>query len=481
MLQSTFRNGRQAVAAATLVMMAAHGPAVQAEEAAGARPPAPGLLDVVQETLRTNPEVLAGTYERRAADHRVDQAAAGFQPTVELNVARGKERTRSTTTNKVKRDLNRNDSSLTLTQPLFDGFETSSRVQASEARVESAAFSLANTSERIALRAIEVYLNYQRNMTLKTHAESNLELHNTIYDQIELRSRQGVTTQVNLEQIEGRRALSQSDLVRTQSQIDDSGYRFQRVVGYLPYELAPPPAMDCRTLPGSVDEALKMMAAVHPALDAARASLRAAYSDEEVALAAMYPDVTFEAQINKNNDIDGTNSINENTLAMLRMAYSVYTGGRDIARVRELMHFTDQALERYNQLKRQAEEEVRLAWNSLEALEKRAPQLQRRMETAEATQSAYSKQFNIGQRTLLDLLDVGREAFTAKSEFADVEYDRMFAIFRLLTAMGILLESIGVKPPSDAMLQRVAHDGEGGASPHDPHLFSAFFSCGKTF
>ncbi len=484
MLQIIFPNNRRLVAAGSLALLVAVSQSARAEDdAAGGQ--SLGLLEVVQETLRTNPEVLAGTYQRRAADHGVEQAQAGYRPTVDLAVGRGYESTQSTSTlsgtRKQNRELNRHDASLTMVQPIFDGFETRSRVKAAGARAESAAFGLASTSERIALRAIEVYLDFNRSKTLEAHAQSNLDLHQTIYDQIELRSRQGVTTEVNLEQVEGRRALSHSDLVRTRSQIDDAGYRFQRVVGYLPHELAPPPTLDCKVLPGTVDEALQMTAAVHPELESSRAALRAAYADEAVVLSTMYPDVNFEAQVNKNNDIDGVNGINEDTLVMLRMAYNVYNGGRDSARLRELMHFTDQALERYNQLKRQADEEVRLAWNQLEALEKRAPQLQRRMETAERTRDAYSKQFSIGQRTLLDLLDIGRESFTAKSEFAEVEYDRMFAVYRLLTAMGILLETIGVNPPDDALLARVSHDDADEPGPHDPHVFSLFFPCGKTF
>ncbi len=452
---------------ATLLLTAGLPPVVAAEQPKG-------LLEVVEEALRTNPQVLADGHSRRAADHVVEQAQAGYKPRIDLSVGHGRERTQSASTAGLNRELYRHESSLTASQTLFDGFETSSRVEAGTARAQAAAYTVASTSEQTALRAIEVYLNFLRRRTLTDHAQENLDLHNTIYDQIELRSRAGVTTKVNLEQIEGRRALSQSDVVFAESQVHDAGYNFQRVVGFLPYELAPAPAMDCKALPGTVEEALQMANAVHPALAAARANLQAAYADEKVALSAMYPDVTLDAELNKNNDIDGVDAVNEDTLIMLRMAYSAYNGGRDLARIRELRHFTDRALETHNQLQRRIEESTRLSWNALDALERRAPELQRRMETTVATRDAYSKQFNIGQRTLLDLLDVGRETFAARSEFADVEYDRMLAAYRLLTSMGILLETIGVEPPAEARLASTEH-------PNDPHMFSAFFPCGKTF
>lgn len=431
----------------------------------------PGLVDVVEYTLQTNPEVLADVHGRRAADHVVEQAEAGYRPRVNLEVGHGNEKTSSTSTGTVVNSLGRREASLTATQALFDGFGTSARVKASEARVNAAALGVATTSVRVGLRAIEVYLEFMRRKTLSDYAKENLQLHESIYDQIKIRARQGVTTNVNLEQIEGRKALSESDLVASESRIDEAGYRFQRVVGYLPYELAPPPSLDCKIFPATVEQALQTAAAVHPALEGARADVRAAYEDEEAAYSALYPELNLELSASRNNDIDGVDGINHDDLVMLRAAFNVYNGGRDSARIKELKHRTDQAIEIYNSLLREIEEATRLAWNAFEALEKRSPPLERRMETAMATREAYAKQFNIGQRTLLDLLDIGREEFTARSEFAEVEYDRMFTSYRLLAAMGVLLETIGVEPPEEAKL------GRGGYHPRDPHVFSRYFDC----
>ena len=40
---------------------------------------------------------------------------------------------------------------------------------------------------------------------------------------------------------------------------------------------------------------------------------------------------------------------------------------------------------------------------------------------------AYQKQFNIGRRSLLDLLDSANEMFVAKSAYANAKYDELFS------------------------------------------------------
>ena len=64
------------------------------------------------------------------------------------------------------------------------------------------------------------------------------------------------------------------------------------------------------------------------------------------------------------------------------------------------------------------------------------------------TQSDYKEQFKIGQRSLLDLLDTENELYQARRDFLDAEFTEISAQYRILHAMGMLVEGLRVTRPS---------------------------------
>lgn len=64
------------------------------------------------------------------------------------------------------------------------------------------------------------------------------------------------------------------------------------------------------------------------------------------------------------------------------------------------------------------------------------------MEAARATRDAYGKQFRIGQRTLLDLLNSENEVLTAQQAIVETQADHLLAQYRLLEALGVLIDKV---------------------------------------
>ena len=67
------------------------------------------------------------------------------------------------------------------------------------------------------------------------------------------------------------------------------------------------------------------------------------------------------------------------------------------------------------------------------------------MALVEKTRTAYRDQFNIGQRTLLDLLNTQNEYFDARRSQVNAEADLSIAYLRSYAGMGNLLERLGLK------------------------------------
>jgi adhesin transport system outer membrane protein len=69
------------------------------------------------------------------------------------------------------------------------------------------------------------------------------------------------------------------------------------------------------------------------------------------------------------------------------------------------------------------------------------------------TAEAFAAQWNIGRRTMFDLLDTQAEYITAKSNLVGARYDKMYAEYRVLSGMGKLIDSMGLQWPDESRVE----------------------------
>ncbi len=417
---------------------------------------AQSLKDAVEMTIKTNPDILVESSQRLANDEAVKVARGGFFPKVDLLAGTGHEWSDNTSTKAAGyndgRWLRRHEAQVTLTQMLFDGFGVSSEVGRNKARVESAAYKTLGTSEAVALRAIEAYLNTLRNRELVEITKTNLDAHLKVQDQIRIRSDGGVGRKSDLEQIDARVGLARANLVSTQAALRDAETTFLRIIGAKPATLARPTAPDATLVPRSADETVTTAIENHPILKSAHADVKATEQQREAAKSFLYPRLDLEMGAGNNRNLDGIRGENDERYAMLRMRWNIFKGGSDVARIEETTHLMREATEVKNRTQRQVEESTRLSYNALQSASERLPALREHAEKSAATRDSYARQFNLGQRTLLDLLDSENETFTASSNLINGSYLELFARYRLLADMGQLLSYLGVAPPEEANL-----------------------------
>ncbi|MBD3633837.1 MAG: TolC family outer membrane protein [Methylophaga sp.] len=412
---------------------------------------AQSLTEAVDKTVKSNPNVLADANFRRSVDKTIDQARAGYYPQVDLNLGIGKERAENNSTAPGHRTLTRGEAGLSASQMLYDGFATKSAVEQTQSQSESAGYSVFDTAETTSLRAVQVYLDVLRRQELLKLTEANLESHERIYSQIEQRFESGVGNSANLEQTKGRLALSEANLTSNKGNLDDALSSYNRVVGNMPESPADPGLDCCDKAPATVEEALAIAYHEHPALRSAMAQHEAALAQEQGAEAPFHPRVDLELSTRADNNLDGDKGHEKEILAMVRLRYNLLNGGADKARLEETGFLSQQAREEANIAMRDIERDVRLAWNSLDNLSHQLPVLKQRMESALKTRDAYQEQFNLGQRTLLDLLDTENEVLTASAEYTNAYYDHLYACYWLAETMGKLLEHLELEAPEEAI------------------------------
>lgn len=413
------------------------------------------LKDAVEQTLKTSPDVLSTAHRRLSIDQEIKQARGGYFPKIDLNLGYGRERTDNPTTRATAPEfgavsLNRREAGVSLTQMLFDGFFVKSEVERHTARADSAAFGVLGASENTALKVADAYLEVLRRQELVKLTKDNLAVHQRTFDQIKLRSDSGVGRKADMDQILARLALAQANVMAAESNARESEITFQRIVGKMPQNLTKPGAPD-QAMPKDLKSAVEVAMANHPILKSAMADVEAAQAQHRTARSLNLPKLDLELGYNDNNNISGVRGDSESAIAMLRVRYNLFRGGSDDARIGQTASAINEATEISHKTMREVEESIRLSWNAYTTAQERLNPLKQHAEAMDATREAYTKQFNIGQRTLLDLLDAENEYFTARSNYITGQYIVLFGKYRVLGSSGKLLEGLQVAPPAEAM------------------------------
>lgn len=409
------------------------------------------LTDVVNQTLKSNPEVLIDKHRKLSLEYTVEQAKGGYYPKVDLAVGIGREWSENISTRPGSDHLTRRESSLTLSQMLYDGYAVKNTVERNQSRVESAAHRLQSTAELIGLRTVEVYLEVLRRQALLELTQENLAAHERTYEQIKLRAESGVGRNADLEQAQARLSLSQANLAAAEANLREAGISFLKVTDMKAENLETVDKLCCDLFPATRDDAIGIAFATHPQLISAIAAYEAALAEERIAKAPFHPVVVLDLGTGWNDNLDGVDYRNNDAYAMVRMNYNLYRGGADQARVSETQFNSKEALATVESIKREIQESTRLSWNALETAQDRLPKQKMHVEATERTRDAYIRQFSIGQRTLLDLLDSENELYTARSNYINAQYDEHFARYRLMSDMGKLLDTLGVEPPAASL------------------------------
>ncbi|MBD3842059.1 MAG: OmpA family protein [Campylobacterales bacterium] len=98
----------------------------------------------------------------------------------------------------------------------------------------------------------------------------------------------------------------------------------------------------------------------------------------------------------------------------------------------------NQEIEIKRDKKRQVIESLELSWNAYEMIHTQLEELKRYKEYSEKTLDLYKEEYDLGRRSLLDLLSAQNDVINARKQIITAEYDYLFAQYRILDAMGLL-------------------------------------------
>lgn len=399
----------------------------------------------VRAGLNFHPSVSAHRNALNAALQDRREAWGGYLPRADLNTSAGLEQRYPS-----DRDAYwTGQTSLVVEQTLFDGFRTRGRVESQNYVALVRYHELSAAVNDLALQVLEARENVVRHQRLLDLARETYVLNLRVNDQVERRVSNGRAPRVDADQMAGRMALAESNLMTEAANLHDVSLRLQRLTGHLPPDSLAASDFGSVSLPADRQALLDEVLTRNPDFLAAIANVQVSDADLRVRESDFYPELSLRGRqsFNHNNDgfDDRFDTFGGSTAIELVLSYPLYRGGANRAAFSATLARGDEARDQRHDACLFTQESAQVAYNDSTRLEAQMQFLRRHQETTDEVRRAYRSQFDIGQRSLLEILDVETEYLDASRALINAEHDLTLARARTLHSMGELLAELGIE------------------------------------
>ncbi|MFA6138371.1 MAG: TolC family outer membrane protein [Sulfurimonas sp.] len=407
---------------------------------------AQNLKTTVQEVLSTNPTILEQLKNYNSTKEDVTIAQAGYYPKLDVSLGVGYEHTernnRPLGVANQSFDYNVYNNSLKYTQNIFKGFETTYQIKENENRTLSAAYKYIEQVNAISFAMVNTYLQVLRQKELLDNAKDTIEINEEIIAKVQKLYDSGLTTLSEVNKIESSLALAKSNYVVQENTLLDVTYNMHAVLGrYLDIESMEKPTEEIK-FPETLEDAAQFAMQNNPSLLVSKYNIGLAEATNHKSKAPFYPKLDVEVSQSMSQNLGATEGDSDAFRAMAYLSYNLFNGFADTAALQKSVSEVHKEVQIKNKLRRNTIEDMNLAWSAYEKLNQQMVHLQRYREFAEKTLTLYKKEYDLGRRTLLDLLSAQSDFSNSKSQIINTEYSALFAKYRILDALGTLVPSV---------------------------------------
>lgn len=402
--------------------------------------------------LDSHPEINQAIENKQAIEFEREQAQGLYLPRVSVEGSAGVRRLENAT----RRALNLDnetlwplEASVRAEETLWDLGYRSAEKRRQAARTDGAALRVGERSQFVALNVTRQYLDYMLQQRVVAAAEDNIAFHRKLLGDLGEGVSKGSISIADQQQAEER---LQAALVRkseAEQDMTNAAIQFRTLTGLSIDQVTMPDAVTS-ALPPTLDEAIAAARTHNPLVREAEADIQAAHAVVDEAKSELGPTVSVEGTGRVGQDVDGFRGSTNDIQGRVVLRWQLYNGGINRAKVQEMTRRASEARFRLSQRLREAEEDVRTAWNRWDTEKKRVTDLSRQGTVSDGLLVSYREQFNVGRRSLLDVLDSQNTRFNTQVRTETARFSEMFAQYQILAATNTLLDTLGLATPSDA-------------------------------
>lgn len=328
-------------------------------------------------------------------------------------------------------------------KPIYDGARTENDVARQTARLAAANQRVEQTRAEVALRVADAYLEVIKQQRLAALAGRYVGAIESLRDKVEeiVRLDRGrgydlLQTQSRLQQARLQQSSRDGALLEAMAALS-------QLAGIPVTQVTEPEDPAIRA--ASLADALASLED-HPAVQSARAEVEAARKAAAVAAAWNKPIVSVRGAVNSPEVTIGDRRWFGGYQVGLVTDWNPFDGGLGEARAAAAQAQVRAAEEAVDATRRDLGTETTRHWTQVQTRSTRTASLATLVEGAAKVRAAYWEQFQIGKRSIIDLLNAENETYqaqvTAETELTELRQVK----YRLLGSQALLAESLAIEP-----------------------------------
>ena len=398
------------------------------------------------QAYQNNPQVTAQRAAVRATDEGVPTALSGYRPRISATASLTEQyldiTSRATTGAGTTRTSGENfvqSYGGTITQTLFNGFQTANRTRQAESQVSAARENLRLTEQNVLLAAAIAYMNLLRDIAILDLQRSNVEVLQEQLRQVRDRFNVGEVTRTDVAQSESRLAAGRSAMLTAESNVTTSRATYRQIIGVEAGRLAPGTPVD-RLSPSTLPAAVSEARARHPSVGIAMFNIDAALLQVKINEGSLYPTLNAVGSVQKTYGSTSSLSTLEtfSASAGAQLAVPIYQGGSEYSAIRQAKETLGQRRIDLDSARDQVQQALVQAWGQLQAAKAQIQSTSAQVDASEIALNGVREEARVGQRTTLDVLNAQQELVNARVAVVTAQRDRVVASYTLLAASGRL-------------------------------------------
>ncbi len=400
------------------------------------------MSDALSRAYLNNPDINQQRAAVRATDETVPQAKSGWMPKAQAQGSLNYQVTNITglfgQSSKQKLAGVPITSQAQVNQTLFDGMRTANSVNQAESSVLMAREQLRLTELTTLQAGAQAFMDVLRDTAVLGLRRNNVKVLQVQLQQTRDRFQVGEVTRTDVAQAESSLATGDADVAVAESSLQGSVASYRRVIGIQPTRLQPARPIE-KLLPPTLDEAIAIGLAEHPAVLGALHEVDVALDGVKVAEGALAPTVNVVGQVQSSTDTSGFPGYNTFAASIGgQLNVPIYQGGQEYAAIRQAKEKMNQAQIAVMSARNQVRAGVVTAWGQLQAARAAIVSFEAAVKAAEIALTGVREEAKVGQRTTLDVLNAEQTLLNTRVELVQAQHDRVVGSYAVMAAIGRL-------------------------------------------
>ena len=408
------------------------------------------LSMAIEAALNHNPKVDRQYAERAIADNRIEEQESRFYPEIKASAKAGTVRANNATSRGINQSGPTSTSglgqgSVTITQLLFNGNETRKRIDAAQARRESADTKIRDVRLKLALDTTLAYLDIVRSRDSIEKIDAHIKKLEKDISRIKTKVDSGAQSATALQEARNILLKTKNQRHEIRKQLSTAQARYEQFTGEMPKPermARPVPPLD--TIPSTQKAALNYATNHHPRIKAATMQAKARDHAVDAERAKIYPDLKGELSYTKRDLDRALGGMLEDKRAILRMDWNFATGGEQFARVDRARKEYSKLLARKRAIMRSVRSAIKTAFAERQSARAQLENLRKQHDILKSHKQTLTTKFEGGQVSLLNLLKVEDKLFRLKMKLRNTQYKVLSTQFSILASTGRLYDALKI-------------------------------------